>query len=332
LSEVGRLKSYEFRRERQRTWSELERLVQRVEKSGVRSLTPEQLARLPLLYRATLSSLSVARSISLDRALLDYLESLSARAYFAVYGTTRRLRHTLGGFFTHRFPVAVRRYSGAIAMAGAFLVLGVVVAWVLTARDPDWFYVFVSEGYSGGRNPAAPTAQLREGLYTHSSEGLTAFTSFLFTHNARIGMLAFAIGFVAGVPVFLLMFTTGLLLGAFSALYASRGLGIDFWGWLLPHGVTELLAVVLCGGAGLVLAKALVFPGRHSRLDNLALRGREAGTIVLGSVVLFFIAGLIEGYFRQLVTDLTVRWLVAALSAFFWVYYFVRVGRGRRTA
>jgi len=62
------------------------------------------------------------------------------------------------------------------------------------------------------------------------------------------------------IPVFLLLFLNGLTLGAFSALFASRGLAGDFWGWVLPHGLTELLAVVLCAG-GLVLAQALLFPG-----------------------------------------------------------------------
>jgi len=80
------LKSYAFRRERERTWRELEVLVAKTESGGVRSLTPNEVMRLPGLYRASLSSLSVARSISLDRNVLEYLEALAARAYFCVYG------------------------------------------------------------------------------------------------------------------------------------------------------------------------------------------------------------------------------------------------------
>ena len=83
------LKSFEFRREREKTWRELEKLVDTVEKNGVRGLSARQLARLPQLYRAALSGLSVARAISLDKNLVDYLESLCARAYFCVYGTKR---------------------------------------------------------------------------------------------------------------------------------------------------------------------------------------------------------------------------------------------------
>jgi uncharacterized membrane protein SpoIIM required for sporulation len=325
------LKSTSFRREREKVWRELERLVTRVEKSGVRSLSSRDLARLPLLYRATLSSLSVARAISLDRNLLDYLESLSARAYFCVYGTTKRLRETLAGFFRSRFPAAVRRFRWHVGMAALFFLLGTASAWALTARDPDWFYALVDEPSRQGRDPAATTEDLRNVLYDRGGddEELSFFSSFLFSHNARIGMMAFALGFVAGVPVYLLLFVNGLTLGAFAALYGSRGLGFEFWGWILPHGVPELGAVFLCGGAGLVLAQALVFPGRHTRLSNLARRGREAGVVVLGAVAMFFVAGLVEGFFRQRVTDDAVRWVVALLGAGLWALYFV--GAGRRT-
>ena len=323
------LKSYEFRRERQRSWSELDRLVGRIEKSGIRSLNEKELARLPILYRAALSSLSVARSISLDRALLEYLEGLSARAYFCVYGATSNIGHSFGHFFVRRFPRAVRRCKGAIALAAAFLLLGVLVAWVLTANDPDWFYVFVGEGYAVGRNPATPTEDLRRTLYEgQDSAKLALFTSFLFTNNARVGLLAFALGFLVGIPVYLLLFTNGLILGAFAALFGMRGLGVDFWGWLLPHGITELLAIALCGGAGLVLAQALVFPGRNTRLQNLARHGREAGVIALGCVAMFFVAGLIEGVFRQTVTDTFIRYVVATTSAVLLGFYFARAGRG----
>jgi uncharacterized membrane protein SpoIIM required for sporulation len=79
-----------------------------------------------------------------------------------------------------------------------------------------------------------------------------------------------------------------------------------------------------------MLAYALVFPGRHTRLRNLAIQGREAGVIVLGAVAMFLVAGLIEGFFRQLVHDQVARYLVASASLAFWTYYFGWVGRGAR--
>ena len=93
------LKSSEFRKGRAEGWLELERLVTRVERQGIRRLSLDELQRLPILYRAALSSLSVARTIVLDRNLLLYLETLSIRAFLAVYGPRANPITGLRAFF-----------------------------------------------------------------------------------------------------------------------------------------------------------------------------------------------------------------------------------------
>jgi uncharacterized membrane protein SpoIIM required for sporulation len=325
------VKSVTFRREREATWAELEALVAQIEASGLHGLLPSQASRLPTVYRATLSSLSVARAISLDANALAYLESLASRAFVATYGAKRHPLSVAWSFLSDRFPAAVRAARWQVALSLLMMALGALTGFLLTRQDPGRFYSFVPEELAGGRGPSSTTAELRQVLYHEASAGdmLATFAMFLFTHNAGIGILCFATGFAAGVPTLLLLFDNGVMLGAFGALYAGRGLGVEFWAWVLPHGVTELLAVVLCGAAGLVLAEALLFPGRRGRLENLARRGREAGVIVMGSVVLLLAAGLIEGIFRQLVHDVAMRLVVAALSAAAWAVYFGRAG-GRR--
>jgi uncharacterized membrane protein SpoIIM required for sporulation len=327
------LKSTAFRTEREGSWRELEALVTRLEKRGTRALSPAELARLPALYRAALSSLSVARAISLDRNVVEYLESLSGRAYLAVYGTRRRLGEALGDFFVRRFPRAVRAHRWHVAAAAAVLLLGTLTGFALTTADAERFYAFVDPAYAQGRGPASSTASLREVLYgpgKGAARMLKAFAMFLFQHNARIGLMAFAVGFAGAVPAALLLFSNGLVLGAFAAVYAGRGLGLEFLAWVLPHGVTELTAVALCGAAGMALGQALLFPGREERLAGLARRGREAGVMALGAVALFFVAALIEGIFRQLVHAVPVRWAVALGTALVLFSYLGTSGRDER--
>jgi len=325
------LRSTQFRHEREATWRELETLIALVNKEGIRDLTAEQLARLPHLYRATLSSLSVARSISLDRALTDYLESLCSRAYFCVYGTRDPARSKVAEFVGWRLPAAVRAMKWQLLVSLVFLLLGTLTAFLMVRDDPEAYYTFVPKAYAQGRDPSASTEELRAVLYdqTDFSGTLTSFAASLFHNNAGIGIAAFALGFVI-LPTVLLLFINGLILGAFAALYDSRGLSLDVWGWLLPHGVTELLAVVLCGAAGLTIGQAWVFPGEKRRLDNLRERGRSAAVVALGAVIMFFIAGLIEGIFRQTVTHLEIRWAVASGTAVFWIWYYARCGRARQ--
>ena len=129
---------------------------------------------------------------------------------------------------------------------------------------------------------------------------LGAFAMYLFTHNARVGMLCAALGFAAGVPVMLLLFTNGLLLGAFAALYQDRGLGIEFWAWILPHGIPEITEIIIAGGAGLILARGLVKPGRLRRRDALVKEARLASKLIVGGMPILILAGLIEGTISQM--------------------------------
>ncbi len=324
------LKSYAFRRERERTWRELEGLVGKTEAGGVRSLTPGEVMRLPGLYRASLSSLSVARSISLDRNVLEYLEALAARAYFCVYGARSGLREAIVQFFRTGFPGAIRAARWHIAISALCMALGALIGFSLVSQDDDWYYTFVSTEMAGDRTPTSSTEDLQAVLYDGGGaeiEELNLFATFLFSNNAKVGMMCFALGFALGAPVVLLLVYNGLILGSFLALYDSRGLLAELVAWLLIHGVTELLAVVVCGGAGLVLAESIAFPGRHTRLANLALKGRMATRIIMGAVVMFFLAALLEGFGRQLINDPAWRYAIALVSLMFWGGYFGLAGR-----
>lgn len=335
MADDFRLKSTVFRQEREPSWRELEALVRRWESKGLRGLTATQALRLPLLYRAALSSLSVARSISLDRNLLDYLESLSARAYFCVHGVHTAPLAAVRAFFLRQFPEAMRQSAWAIGFATLIFAAGIATGLILTTINDDWFFAFVGSALAGDRTPEGTTASLRAALYdfdVNLTDMLKLFAAKLFSHNAGIGLLCFALGFAFGVPVILLLFSNGATLGAFVALYASHGLAFELLGWMLIHGITEILALLLCAAAGLMLGRAMAFPGRRQRLDALVDAGRTAGHLVVGAILLFFIAALLEAFPRQLITQDQIRWLIAIGSLLLWGLYITATWRSRPAA
>jgi uncharacterized membrane protein SpoIIM required for sporulation len=325
------LKSAVFRREREASWRELEGLVARAERDGLLKLDGDSLTRLPTLYRAALSGLSVARAISLDRNLLDYLEALCARADLSVYGIRERPGPLLADFFAVRLPATVRAAWRQAMLVAAVMLAGVAAAWFLTAADPAYYGSFVSKSMQGGRSFQSTTEALRATLGGGEKpiDRLGEFAAYLFSHNAQIGMLSFALGFALGVPTLALVFYNGLTLGAFLCLFQSRDLLVELGGWLSIHGPTELTALVLSAAAGLKLAGAIVFAGREPRLARLARDGREASVIMMGAVVLFLLAGLLEGLGRQLVADMTLRYVVGWTVFAALIGYFCLAGRGR---
>jgi uncharacterized membrane protein SpoIIM required for sporulation len=319
-----------LRAEREAEWRRLEDLVTLCEKKSPRALSNEDLMALPVLYRGALSSLSVARETSLDLELITYLEWLCARAYFFLYGVRVSAAARLRQFVARDWPAAVRDLWRETIIAFLLLLVGFVSGYLLVAGDPVWFSTFVPPELAGGRDFAANPAHLRSTLYNSQDGGaLTAFATFLFTHNSRVAIFCFALGFAFGVPTILLLVYQGMMGGAMIALFASRGLGFEFSGWLLIHGTTELFAIVLSAAAGLRIGWSVVFPGRASRLNAASRAGRISATAMIGVVFMLCVAGLLEGFGRQLITSDPARYAIGGGMFALWLLFYYAPRRVR---
>jgi uncharacterized membrane protein SpoIIM required for sporulation len=325
------LRSSQFRRRREDDWRMLEILIGKAEKRGIASLDAEELQRLPLLYRSVISSLSVARSIALDRNMLAYLENLALRGFLVVYGPRATLWDGIVKFLTHDFPAAVRRAWPHFLIVVLAMIAGAVAGFILTVGDESWFNSFVPAGLDGGRGPDSTREELLNkeihGAWEGAAHAFALFANTLFQHNTMVGILSFSLGLAAGIPTILLMVYNGLVIGAFVALHYNRSLTVDFIGWLSIHGVTEFAAIFLCGAGGLLIAEKIIFPDRYSRVQSLAIHGPVAARIALGAVLLFFVAAILEGGFRQLVQSTEWRYAIGWSMGLLWLSYFVLAGR-----
>lgn len=317
------LRSHRFRKEREASWQELEALLAKAESRGASGLSDAELLKLPRLYRACVSGLSMARAISLDRELIVYLENLATRGYFYVYGTRATLFERMGRFFAHDWPVSVQKLWRETLLAFVITVLCAITSFSLVVHSPDWFFSFMSQGMAQGRTPDSSVESLREGLYGGSwKDSLTLFATFLFTHNARIGIFAFALGFMFGLPTLFLIAQNGFILGAFLAVYFPKGLGFEITGWLMIHGTTELFAIFLAGGAGFHIGWKMAFPGDKTRMQAASDAGKVAANVIIGVVIMLFIAGLLEGFGRQLVKVDLARYAIGLGMLCMWLLYF----------
>lgn len=326
------LKSHEFRRERESSWRELDDLLEIIREQGLRALPPADLGRLPLLYRSALSSLSVARSIALDRALVVYLEDLSLRAFLTIYARPMRIWANLRDYLTYILPRAVRSIGVQFFITLAALAAGVASGFLLVNGDEGWYPVIVPAGLANGRGPSSTRKELLEVLASRpkSNVDLVAMANALFSNNTLVALLTFGTGFLGGIPSLVFTFGNGLMLGAFFALHAHRGLLGEFTGWVSIHGVTELGALVLFGAAGLKLGQSVLFPGRETRAAALAASGPVVGAVAGGGVLMLLVAAVLEGIFRQTITDTNQRMEIAAITLLFWTGYFVLCDRPAR--
>jgi uncharacterized membrane protein SpoIIM required for sporulation len=318
-----------FRAAHEGDWERLDSILRTIEKRSIRSLSEEDLLALPLLYRTTLSSLSVARDTSLDRALVAYLEQLSTRAYFQIYGVQTSARRQIARFFLRGWPDAVRALWRETLFCVVLTAASAAVAFLLVRSDPSWFYGIIPEGLSEGRDPSASAQSLRSTLYSSGEGPLATFATFLFTHNAQIAIFAFALGFAFAVPTFLLIAYNGLMLGAFLAVFAAKGLAFNVGGWLIIHGSTEIFAICISGAAGMSIGRAIAFPGADTRSEAATRAGRSAAIAMAGTVVMLGVAGLLEGIGRQTVHSDYNRYAIGAAVFLGWLLYFYFPRRAR---
>ncbi len=324
------MRSARFRKEREADWRRLEGLVLQAEGKGLQRMDFADARDLASLYRQATTSLAIAREISLDKALLGYLEALTARAYLCVYAPQERVGGLVERFFTFSAPQAMRRSWPYILLGFVCMALGALTGYLLYFENNDWFYVFTPSGLGGGRGPDATTESLRSVIYGGSGKsGFGAFATYLFSHNTRIAIFVFGLGVFACAPAILLTFYNGLILGAFLALHVDRGLGLDLAGWLSIHGVTEISAICIACGGGLQLGMAVLFPGDRSRSDALHHAGRDAVKLALVAAIMLVAAAFLEAFARQMVQDLTARFVIGWGVGALWLAWFVFTGRRR---
>ena len=326
------LRSARFRAEREADWQRLDALVTRAERRGLTRLSFEDARDLAGLYRTTINALSVARAISLDRALLTYLEALSARAYLVVYAPAPRLAGRVQRLLRVGIPNAVRRVLPALALAYAALILGGLVGYLLYFDDPTWYGTLMPAELVQGRDTTSTRAELLDVLQSGSDQALddlAGFAGFLFSHNTRVAILTFALGILACWPSLFLVFAFGLSLGAFVGLHVERGLAYELFAWLSIHGVTELSAIAVAAAGGVHLGFALLFPGRATRADALRRNGRDAVKLAVLAAFMLCVAAVIEGFGRQLIQDPAARIVVGWGIGLLWIGWLYGAGRGQ---
>ena len=155
-----------------------------------------------------------------------------------------------------------------------------------------------------------------------SSEGLSTFAAYLFSNNAGVCILAFALGFAFGIPSLLLLVHNMAMLGAMLWLFNEAGLLVEFSAWLSVHGTTELFGILLAGAAGLHIGRSMAFPGNKSVLGAAATSGRRASVVMVGVVIMMVVAAFLEAFPRQLVAGHEARFVIGGVFLAFWLAYF----------
>jgi uncharacterized membrane protein SpoIIM required for sporulation len=273
-------------------WKRLDTLLRQVEKKGIKSLQSDDIRELASLYRSVTADLARAKTQQVSNIIVQNLHSLTTRGYNQIYqGSRRQEWQAVVDFYRWGLPSVVQQNLGYIALATGIFLLGAISAWWYAWQDPTFLALIVPE-------ELIRKVRDQHELWMGSIVGVEPLaSSSIMINNLSVSFGAVAGGITAGIyTVFLLAFN-GLSIGAVATLVGQNNLAYPFWAFVFPHGSLELPAIFFAGGAGLLIARAILFPGKYRRADALKLYGNRAVQLVFGIVPMLIIAGTIEGFF-----------------------------------
>jgi uncharacterized membrane protein SpoIIM required for sporulation len=304
----------QFQARRAPSWRQLEELLR--QKS--RAQSAQSFLRFVRLYRAVAGDLSYAQTFYPDADVTDYLNGLVSAAHHRLYRRTSRSYTTVWDFYRRVFPSIFRRLGGYILAATLVSALGGVFGYLLVLLQPIQAYhllppSFLHQFQPSQAGPHAVDAPL--------------MSSVIMTHNIFVALMAFVGGMSLGIYTTYALWQNGMILGVLAALFQSSGHATVFWSLIVPHGVTELLAIFIAGGAGFRIAHKIIAPAQLTRAASLRIGTLDAVQLMLGTVPMFVIAGTIEGFLTPSPLPEWTKFLVAVLTGVFWIVYFRFVGR-----
>ena len=274
-----------FVEQKKDSWDRLSSALDRVRLSGPKSLTRDQLRGLGSQYRALVSDLSFARTQGASDGLITYLNELAGRAHGIVYVSRSARVGGIVDFICRDFPDVFRRTFRYTLLATLIFAIG----WAASATSPE---------VRDAMFPGKVTKQSKRAAGENPLSGVdpALLSSFIMTNNINVGIQAFAGGVTAGIYTVYQLGQNGLVIGAVASKAAPMLGPLRFWSLILPHGLIELMAIFMCGGAGLMIGSSIIVPGNLRRVDSIRIAARSALKLFGGAVLFFVVAGTIEGF------------------------------------
>jgi uncharacterized membrane protein SpoIIM required for sporulation len=305
-------------------WARLEMLVQRSGR-GVGALSHSELQELGLLYRQTASDLAAVREDPTSRQLAAYLNQLLARCHNLIYLGHKPKVSGIVHFYRDTYPQVFRETLPQTLLALTIFSFAGLIAWIITWHDPAFAYRLLGPGMM-------ETIEQHK-MWTESIVTVKPLaSSSIMTNNLSVSFSAFAMGITGGLGTIWMMMLNGLLMGVIGAATWKAGVAVQLWSFVAPHGVLELPAIFIAGGAGFEIARGLLFPGLLPRKVSLAQAGGRGARLLLGTIPMLIIAGLIEGFFSPSGAPPAMKFAFAVLLFLTLLAYLFKISEREVTA
>jgi uncharacterized membrane protein SpoIIM required for sporulation len=323
------MRQEQFETENQALWDQLAEVMEDLERPrSKRRLEASRLVDFPAQYRRLCSHYALARSRNFSPMLVEYLHRLVLRGHPLLYKRASVWGWRLLRFVLFGFPRAFRRHLGAFGVSLIFFLLPALLMGTACYLQEDMIYSVLDQAQVADMESSYNPGNKHLGR-PEERESDTDFMMFGYyiLNNIGIGFRTFALGILLGVGTLFILIFNGVVIGGVAGHLTRLGFIETFWPFVSGHGAFELTAIVICGGAGLLMGRAVVAPGQEGRLVSLKANALEALQLVMGAALMLVVAAFIEAFWSSSSFAPQVKYTVAALLWLIVILYLGFMGR-----
>jgi uncharacterized membrane protein SpoIIM required for sporulation len=286
------------------------------------------------LYIHITDDLSYASTFYPDSPVVDYLNGIAIQAHQKIYKNKKEKRARFLDFWKYEVPLAVRRSHRPLFYSLLIFCVAIGIGLFSIQTNPDFVRGILGDAYV---NMTENNIEQGDPLAVYKSSSQGSMFIGISTNNVRVSFLVYVMGILGSIPAAYILFSNGVMVGAFVGFFIQKGMSWIALSTIFIHGALELSAIVIAGGAGLVLGNSFLFPGTYSRKDSLLEGARRSLKIIIGLVPVFIVAAILESYVTRLYIELgdIGRSIIVIVSFAFIIWYFIfypiKVERDGRT-
>ena len=305
----------QFVKKHREEWKQLEQLVAAMSKRPYK-MTGDTITQYHRLYQKAAQNLSYSQTYFPDDEVTQYLNGLVSKSHNLLYKDQVSSLKQIRYFFSTKFIGLLLEQWKFVLLAMILFFIGAIGSFIAVFNDPLHIYSILPAEISQGVDPD----KLGKGAGAVNSSLMSAS---IMTNNIKVAIFAFAGGITFGIVTVYLMVYNGIIIGALAALFWHHGKSYDFWAYIVPHGMIELTAIFIAGGAGLLMGYKLFVPGQYTRGYQVKHQAKRSVQLLLGTIPLFVIAGIIEGFITPASISLEAKYAVAGLTVLGLILYVV---------
>ena len=307
------MKEITFLKENNEKWKLFENML-----NNKSMANPDQLAD---YFIQLTDDLSYARTHFSSSNTAKYLNQLAARAHQEIYKNKKESKHRIIYFWKYELPFLFKNSHKQLLFSFLISLVAFGIGWVSTIYDDSFVRVILGDSYVNmtldNIDKGDPMAVYKKMSQADMFLGITV-------NNVFVSFQAFALGLIFSIGTVYVLFSNGVMLGAFLGFLYQQDVLTQSSLAIWIHGTLEISAIIVAGCAGLTLGNSILFPGTYSRGVSFLQGAKQSIKIIIGLVPVFIIAGFLESFVTRYTNmPLWLSLFIIGASLMFIIWYFI---------